>query len=70
MSQKDMRAFCRLSTESNTLLHQAIEELKLSARAHDKILKIARTISDLADVGQIQPEHIAEAIQYRCLDRT
>jgi len=70
MSQKDIRTFCQLSPEGNALLHQAIEELKLSARAHDKILKVARSIADLADVGQIQPEHIAEAIQYRCLDRT
>jgi magnesium chelatase family protein len=69
MSHKQVRKFCELDQASEMLLKQAMTEFGLSARAHDKICKVARTIADLAGVENIQPEHIAEAISYRKLDR-
>lgn len=69
MTQKQLKKFCILNREGQDLLKAAIDELGLSARAHDKVLKVARTIADLADKPEILTEHIAEAIQYRCLDR-
>jgi magnesium chelatase family protein len=69
MTLDQIRTFCPLTSDGTELLKAAITQLNLSARAHDKIIKIARTIADLADEEYIQPEHIAEAIQYRNLDR-
>ena len=69
MTHKLVEKFCRLDSASEMLLKQAMTEFGLSARAHDKICKVARTIADLADAENILPEHIAEAISYRKLDR-
>ena len=69
MNVKQIREFCKLSPESLSLLKTAMEKLNLSARAYDRILKVSRTIADLANENDISPDHIAEAIQYRSLDR-
>jgi magnesium chelatase family protein len=69
MSHKQVRNWCELDSASEMMLKQAMTEFGLSARAHDKICKVARTIADLAGCENIQPEHIAEAISYRKLDR-
>jgi len=69
MSHKQVRSWCELDSASEMLLKQAMTEFGLSARAHDKICKVARTIADLAGAESIQPEYIAEAISYRKLDR-
>ena len=69
MNVKQIREFCKLSEESLLLIKTAMEKLNLSARAYDRILKVARTIADLANSENITPDHIAEAIQYRSLDR-
>ncbi len=69
MGVKHIRKHCKLSKESMSLLKTAMEKLNLSARAYDRILKVSRTIADLSAANDILPEHIAEAIQYRSLDR-
>lgn len=69
MVHKQVEKFCQLDSTSEMMLKQAMLEFGLSARAHDKICKVARTIADLADCQNIQSEHIAEAISYRKLDR-
>jgi magnesium chelatase family protein len=65
-----LRRFCSLDIEAAEVLRHAMEELQLSARAYDRILKVARTIADLAASESIRPAHILEAIGYRTLDRT
>jgi magnesium chelatase family protein len=70
MGTKHLKQWCKLDSDSQELIRVAMTELNLSARAYDRILKVARTIADLEDTPQIAPKHIAEAIQYRSLDRT
>lgn len=70
MSSRHIRSFCELSTDCERLLERAMTQQGLSARAHDRILKVARTVADLEDSPNLEPKHIAEAIQYRSLDRT
>ena len=69
MNSRMLREYGRIDTEARTLLERAMERLSLSARAYDRILKVARTIADLAGDPQIAAVHIAEAIGYRSLDR-
>lgn len=69
MDTKEIKEFCKITKESEDLLHIAMKRFGLSVRAYDKILKVARTIADLEKSENIQPNHIAEAIQYRSLDR-
>jgi magnesium chelatase family protein len=69
MTHRQLERFCKLDRAGEMMLKAAMAELGLSARAHDKICKVARTIADLAGAGQIQSEHVAEAIGYRRLDR-
>lgn len=69
MSVPETKKYCSLTKEGDDLLRMAFERLKLSARAHDRILRVARTIADLEGEAQIQAPHIAEAISYRTLDR-
>ena len=69
ITSKMIKEFCRIDAVGEALLRNAMERLHLSARAYDRILKVARTIADLAGEEHIKPGHLAEAIQYRCLDR-
>ena len=69
MSSKQLKEICAITAAGQHLLKIAMEKLNLSARAYDRILKVSRTIADLAASDDIKPEHLAEAIQYRSLDR-
>jgi len=70
MLPKMLRKHCGITAEGEKLLENAITRLGLSARAHDRILKVARTIADLKATEDIAPKHLREAIQYRTLDRS
>jgi magnesium chelatase family protein len=69
MSHRQVEKFCELDSAAEYVLRQALTEFALSARAHDKILKVARTIADLEDSENVKLEHVTEAISYRKLDR-
>jgi magnesium chelatase family protein len=69
MGPKELNMFCSITPDSTLLLRQAIQKFHLSPRAHDRILKVARTIADLAGSANIAPEHLLEAITYRTIDR-
>jgi magnesium chelatase family protein len=69
MNHKQVRKFCVLGREEGELLKMAMSELNLSARAYDKILKVSRTIADLAESENIKVEYLSEAVQYRGMDR-
>jgi magnesium chelatase family protein len=69
MENRDLRKFCKIKSEGNIILKNAMDRLGLSARAYDRILKVARTIADLEECNAIETHHLAEAIQFRSLDR-
>lgn len=69
MGARQVKEHCQLDAESAGYLEHAMEQMNFSARAHDRILKVARTLADLADSRQIRPQDMLEAIQYRSLDR-
>src|SRR5262245_38401247 len=69
MSSRQLRKFCVLDEEGKGLLKDAMEGLGLSARAHDRILRVARTVADLEGSAALKPGHVVEAIGYRSLDR-
>ena len=70
MSTRQIRTWCELQPDAERLLERAMQQQGLTARAHDRILKVARTIADLEGVPAVELSHIAEAIQYRTLDRS
>ena len=69
MGARDIKRYCAVNTDGERLLETAINKLGLSARAYSRVLKVGRTIPDLAGTEEIQPAHITQATQYRSLDR-
>ena len=69
MGPKQIQAFVSVDEDSRNLLKYAMDDLNLSARAYDRILKVSRTIADLAGAERVTMEHVSEAVQYRSLDR-
>ena len=69
MGAREIKELCPLADDVKSLLRAAIQQLSLSARAYDRILKVARTVADLSGAEEIGVAHVAEAIQYRTLDR-
>jgi len=69
MTAKETKEYGELTPSGESLLHRIFDSQHLSARAHDRILRVARTIADLADSSGILPEHLAEALQFRTLDK-
>ena len=65
MGHRQLQETCRLDAEGSELLHEVFEKLHLSARSYDRIIKVSRTIADLAGTSEIKPEHVAEALSYR-----
>ena len=70
MTPSHLREYCKLDSASQALLQSAMEKFGLSARAYDRILKVSRTLADLDGAVELEPRHVAEAIQYRNLDRS
>ena len=70
MTTRLLKQHCKLNQDSQELIRVAMDELNLSARAYDRILKVSRTIADLDGVAEISEQHVSEAIQYRTFDRT
>jgi magnesium chelatase family protein len=70
MTTRQIRAHCELGADAERLLERAMQQQGLTARAHDRILKVARTIADLEGAESLTVSHLAEAIQYRTLDRS
>jgi magnesium chelatase family protein len=70
MTPRLIRTYCRIDSESETMLERVMARLGLSARAYDRILKVSRTIADLDEADDIASDHVAEAVHYRSLDRT
>jgi magnesium chelatase family protein len=69
MGSRELKEFCAIGDETLSMLKNAMEEMKLSARAYDRILKVARTIADLAGMESLSSDHVGEAVQFRSLDR-
>jgi magnesium chelatase family protein len=69
MGSRELKSYCALTEQTMELLKFAMADLKLSARAYDRVLKVARTIADLAGSENIASEHVSEAVQLRSLDR-
>jgi magnesium chelatase family protein len=70
MTPRLIRTYCRIDSDSEAMLERAMTQLGLSARAYNRMLKVSRTIADLARSDEIKSDHVSEAVHYRLLDRT